>query len=298
MHSETCRARIEEAMAGDEEGQEALRKEKEKEDHKIAAEVERQIEADKEADVERTEAEELFADEGPEEKGSSSDVRHGGDEASKRTGDDVETESKRRRTQESDQKASEAQMEEDLMDLGDSDIVQSLMNIDIAEMYSPPRVTAEGKRFGLKPGEAMDLSTGWDFRKADHREKAMKYIKEKKPRLVIGSPMCTMFSVLQNWSAWTEDKDRRWIEAKAHIDFMMEVYKEQDENGRWFLHEHPASATSWQLAGVKNIIDRPGVLVSTVDQCMYGLETYCKNGKKGKSQETHEVHDELRRNPQ
>ena len=174
-------------------------------------------------------------------------------------------------------------MEEDLMDLGDSDIVNSLKNIDITEMYSPPRVTVEGEKFGLKAGEAMDLSTGWDFRRKDHRDLAMRHVLEKKPKLVIGSPMCTMFSVLQNWSAWTPEKERRWVEAKAHIDFMMEIYKVQDDAGRWFLHEHPASASSWQLAGVKEVLERQGTLLSVIDQCMYGLETYAKNGKKVKA---------------
>ena len=84
----------------------------------------------------------------------------------KRPGQDDGADTKRRRTQESDQKAAEEKMEEDLMDLGDPDIVQSLRNVDITEMYSPPRVTEEGKRFGLRAGEAMDLSTGWDIRRA------------------------------------------------------------------------------------------------------------------------------------
>ena len=42
--------------------------------------------------------------------------------------------------------------------------------------------------FGLKAGEAWDLITGWDFTKADHREKALKYVDEVEPLFVIGSP--------------------------------------------------------------------------------------------------------------
>ena len=69
---------------------------------------------------------------------------------------------------------------------------------DIAEIYSPQRVTAEARKFGLKPGEALDLVTGWDFNRPAHREAARRYIQRTRPRLLIGSPMCTMFSVLQN----------------------------------------------------------------------------------------------------
>ena len=60
------------------------------------------------------------------------------------------------------------------------------------EMYSPPRVTEEAQRWGPKTGEAMDLTTGWNFRRQDHRNQAWRYVEEKKPMLVIGSPMCTI----------------------------------------------------------------------------------------------------------
>ena len=68
---------------------------------------------------------------------------------------------------------------------------------DIIEMFSPPRVTKVGKGMGLEAGEAMDLITGWDFSREEDRKKAW-YIKVEKPKLIIGSPPCTMFSVLQH----------------------------------------------------------------------------------------------------
>ena len=35
---------------------------------------------------------------------------------------------------------------------------------DQGVMYSPCRITAEAKKFGMKAGLAMDLMTGWDFK--------------------------------------------------------------------------------------------------------------------------------------
>ena len=70
--------------------------------------------------------------------------------------------------------------------------------VDVAEFYSPPRVTTMGKSYGLRPGEAMDLTNGWDFTLERHRDAAIEYVKKVKPRLVTGSPECTMFSSLQN----------------------------------------------------------------------------------------------------
>eukprot|EP00974_Lingulodinium_polyedra_P120473 11175163-Lingulodinium_polyedra.AAC.1 len=72
------------------------------------------------------------------------------------------------------------------------------------EMYSPVRVTKEAPKFGLRPGEAMGLANGWDFRRPEDRDRAWEYIFEFNPKLIIGSPMCTMFSQLQHLTEWTE----------------------------------------------------------------------------------------------
>ena len=42
--------------------------------------------------------------------------------------------------------------------------MQEELQKDVAEIYSPPRVTNEAEKFGLRIGEAMDLTTGLDFR--------------------------------------------------------------------------------------------------------------------------------------
>ena len=59
-------------------------------------------------------------------------------------------------------------------------IRRSSHEVHMTEVYSPPRVTDEGKKWGLNIAEAMDLTTGWDSRKADHRNKAWEYIKKSK----------------------------------------------------------------------------------------------------------------------
>ena len=45
-------------------------------------------------------------------------------------------------------------------------------NVDVSEVYSPPRVTTTASQYGLRPGEAMDLMTGYDFSKKEDRERA------------------------------------------------------------------------------------------------------------------------------
>ena len=96
----------------------------------------------------------------------------------------------------------------------DLSLIQQLqrVSVDVAELYSPPRVTAEAQKFGLKTGEAMDILTLWDFTKDEHKRMAKEYIDKYKPRLIVGSPMCAMLSALQNLTPWTEEKQHRWRE--------------------------------------------------------------------------------------
>ena len=41
--------------------------------------------------------------------------------------------------------------------------------VDVMEIYSPPRITVEAKKHGLKPGEALYLITGYDFNREEDR---------------------------------------------------------------------------------------------------------------------------------
>ena len=85
-----------------------------------------------------------------------------------------------------------------LLDKDDRRIVCSaLFGIDVSEIYSPARVTAVCSKLKLIPGCALDFQTGWDFTIASHRVAALKLIREQAPRLIVGSPPCTMLRLLQ-----------------------------------------------------------------------------------------------------
>ena len=53
-----------------------------------------------------------------------------------------------------------------------SELIHRICSVDICEVFSPPRVVREARRYGLSVGEAMDLTTGWDFTVEAHRRKA------------------------------------------------------------------------------------------------------------------------------
>ena len=60
--------------------------------------------------------------------------------------------------------------------------------------------------------------------------------------------------------------------ATVHMDLVAELYAEQLDARRYFLHEHPLQATSWELVSMKAIMQLPGVQRVHGDQCMFGAE--------------------------
>ena len=135
----------------------------------------------------------------------------------------------------------------------------------------------------LLPGFSLDLTVvdpddnlPWDFSKPGKREKARQMRRRQKPYMLIGSPMCTAFSTLQalNRAKGSDPAayDRARKKAIEHVKFMVEMYTEQMEDGHYFLHEHPAFATSWQLGCMEELMSAPSVLLARGDQCQYGAE--------------------------
>ena len=154
-------------------------------------------------------------------------------------------------------------------------------NPHLAEVYSPPRVTSLAHQFGLRAGFALDLTVldeddglPWDFDNIDKQKKAMRLVKEQKPYLLIGSPMCRAFSVIQHLNkqrmpAWTWEE--MMAHGKRHLEFRCTLYREQLRGGRLFLHEHPASASSWSTTMMQELMDTPGVLSVVGHMCEVGM---------------------------
>ena len=63
----------------------------------------------------------------------------------------------------------------------------------------------------------------------------------------------------------------RFRRARAHLQLCTKLYAIQIQQGRYFLHEHPAGATSWNEKCIQGILGRHGVILVKADQCQYGL---------------------------
>ncbi len=155
----------------------------------------------------------------------------------------------------------------------------------VSEIYSPPRVTrtlSAMPRHELSPGFALDITCvdpddgePWDFDVPGKREKARKMLREQKPLFLIGSPMCTAWCSWQRLNAQRRDPavtTRELVQARVHLDFVTSLYREQHEAGRFFLHEHPQAASSWEEESIRAVRELEGVEVVTADQCQYGAE--------------------------
>ncbi len=155
----------------------------------------------------------------------------------------------------------------------------------VSEVYSPPRVTSALKHMtdsGLMPGVALDITTAdpadgepWDFDRADKRKRARELLRQQRPLFLIGSPMCT------RWCSWQRLNDlrrdpgvvqREKVRAAVHLEFVCELYRDQIEDGRFFLHEHPEGAGSWEAEPISQLLLVPGVERVTADQCQYGQQ--------------------------
>ena len=54
--------------------------------------------------------------------------------------------------------------------------------------------------------------------------------------------------------------------------FCIRLYDEQLTAGRYFTHEHPDEASSWQMPEILQLMMKEGVECETIDMCQYGMK--------------------------
>ena len=153
----------------------------------------------------------------------------------------------------------------------------------VSEVYSPPRITAMIRRMpigDLVPGLALDITTvdpvdgkPWDFQFLEKRQRARALLEQQKPCFLIGSPMCTRYCSLQNYNDMRRDPrivQKEKVAAAVHMRFVCDLYRMQHVAGRFFIHEHPWQASSWEIPCVRSIMALQGVRRIYADQCQLG----------------------------
>ena len=109
-------------------------------------------------------------------------------------------------------------------------------------------------------------------------------VEEERPYIVIGSPPCTSFCTINRrfyYRRMSPERVQRAIrEGNVLLKFALEVYELQLSEGRHFLHEHPASATSWHVPRMMALRRRQGVGETVAHLCQDGLTTLGRSGER------------------
>merc|ERR1712026_586625 len=93
--------------------------------------------------------------------------------------------------------------------------------------------------------------------------------------------MCSAVRQLQNlnFSRVNPEEVSKVIEhRKRHLAFCIELYHMQLDRGLYFLHEHPATARSWQLGIVQELMHRRGVHTVIGDMCTFHMKQEDEEG--------------------
>ena len=63
----------------------------------------------------------------------------------------------------------------------------------------------------------------------------------------------------------------KYEEGVLLLQYAVDLYWDQIARGKFFLHEHPATASSWDLPMIKELAEHPGVEIVTGDMCRWGM---------------------------
>ena len=163
-----------------------------------------------------------------------------------------------------------------------------IKGVEVAEVYSPPRFTALSSRFGLRAGLCVDLETqkengeSWDLSKKSDRDELEMLQAMQEPMVLTGSPPCTAFSrllALSRSKRGPADIKRQKEEGMMHLKTACDAYRRRYEAGRYFLHEHPASADSWSEECVLELMNLPGVQKVRGPMCRWHMSAEDGEGR-------------------
>ena len=145
--------------------------------------------------------------------------------------------------------------------------------VDVLEVFGRT-VSATASRRGLGSCP-FDLKVGKDLSQLEMRSEVFRMIEQRRPKLLVTSPPCTMYSKLQRlWNIKKmspEEYTRRKAIADEYLRFAHTCNKIQHNAGRSFAHEHPAGASSWTEDSTQAVVTLPGTYNALFDQCQFGL---------------------------
>ena len=70
-----------------------------------------------------------------------------------------------------------------------------------------------------------------------------------------------------------EKWDALWEKGVRHMRCALKIYQLQVEGGRFFIHEHPNSASSWKLPEMMKLMDDLGIEKTVGHMCRFGMKS-------------------------
>lgn len=147
----------------------------------------------------------------------------------------------------------------------------------VMEVFCPPRLVAEAQARGLKAGISLDKDTGWNANLSSEKRHACALLQKHRPWLLLVSPECRMYSIMQRNCNQKKMDPKVWeeqlAEADDHVDFGMDLCIAQGKDQRKFVFEHPSGAASWKKETVQRVLEEvPGARIISFAQCRFGLQ--------------------------
>ena len=153
---------------------------------------------------------------------------------------------------------------------------------DLAELFSPPRMTEVTQVFGLKGGWSIDdrvedpiTGRTYDLRNRKDQNEVRRMVRRDKPLVLTVSPPCTLFSIANQGPI----DSKELAGAIEMMKFAVEMCDVQRREGRYFTFEQPQGSRARDLGAVKEMTTRQDVWITTMHQCMYGLKTRDAQGQ-------------------
>ena len=136
-------------------------------------------------------------------------------------------------------------------------------------------------------GYAIDLETcrgngeRWDLTNKTHQKDLEAILNDEDQYLLTGSPPCEAFSLLQGLNknkVPEEVRQQRLKEGRDKLKISIKYYNDRRKKGRYFLHEHPAHATSWREPEMVALTNQKDVYVVEGPMCRWGMKSRDASG--------------------
>ena len=144
--------------------------------------------------------------------------------------------------------------------------------LQVAELFSPPRFTLEIEKHGGK-GLAFDIKQGWDLLNPKTQDQVERLLDRAKPELLVVCPTCTHSGGWENLNQYYRtplERARLIRRNRARLRFCVRLIHRQLQRGGDFLLEHQWPSQIWNSPELQSLKRRYGVF--RVDMCAFDLK--------------------------